>query len=67
MYTIEKRSYGWQITVDTALEPHEIETLTNELKRSTNFMKRPYEPLGILIRPSLSAQGKLKPRVYVIE
>lgn len=67
MYTIEKRSYGLQVTVDSALEPHEIESLARDLQRTMGFLKRPYEPLGIVVRPSLSAQGKVKPRVYVVE
>lgn len=67
MYTIEKRSYGLQITVDRVLAPDEIEVLGAELKRSLKNGKKPYEPLGILVRPSANAPKTLRPRVYVVE
>jgi hypothetical protein len=67
MYTIEKRSYGLQVTVDSALQPEEIEVLTKELKLSLTHSKRPYEPLGIFVRPSSNASFTLKPRIYVVD
>jgi hypothetical protein len=67
MYTIEQRSYGIQVTVDSALEPHEIEELASELKHKARFSKKPYEPFGIFVRPSEKARGAVPPKMYVVD
>ncbi|MCS6807357.1 MAG: hypothetical protein RML40_01350 [Bacteroidota bacterium] len=67
MYTIEPRSYGLQITIDAALEPHELEKLATELKQHMRRSRDVFAPLGILVRPSQHAQSHIQPRMYLIE
>jgi hypothetical protein len=69
MYTIEHRSYGAYVTLDNALTPSEMTTLATDLKRelTKTLVKKPYEPLGIVIKPSSRIAHLMSPQMVILD